>query len=437
MTTPLTPSTPGQRPSILSTGSSLRAASHFIARLTDEARSAVLIDLAAATEARSADLLAANALDLARMDAADPRYDRLQLTEQRLRDIAADLRKVAALPSPLGRVLKHSILPIGLELTRVSVPFGVIGIIFEARPNVCFDCFALCLKAGSACILKGGSDAKDSCTAIVGLIHEVLQRHGLSEECAVLLTSHEDTDRLLQARGLVDLIIPRGSSRLINYVREHAQVPVIETGAGVVHCYIDRAADLEKAIPIVVNAKTRRVSVCNALDCLIVHRNRLADLPVLFEPLLRRGVTIEMEEKDFPVNGKNACQQWEKISQAMGTQITIGGKDIFGTEFLSLRMAVKIVDSLDEALEHIARYGSGHSESIVTEDPEAARRFLAEVDAACVYHNAPTSFTDGGQFGLGAEIGISTQKLHARGPMALEEITTFKWMIKGNGQTRP
>ncbi len=437
MSTPLTPSIPGQRPSILSTGSSLRAASHVIARLTDEARSAVLIDLAATTEARTADLLAANALDLARMDAADPRYDRLQLTEQRLRDIAADLRKVAALPSPLGRVLKHSILPNGLELTRVSVPFGVIGIIFEARPNVCFDCFALCLKAGSACILKGGSDAKDSCTAIVGLIHEVLQRHGLSEDCAVLLTSHEDTDRLLQARGLVDLIIPRGSSRLINYVREHAQVPVIETGAGVVHCYIDRAADLEKAIPIVVNAKTRRVSVCNALDCLIVHRDRLADLPTIFEPLLSRGVTIEMEEKDFPANSKNDYHLWEKILPAMGKQITIGGKDIFGTEFLSLRMAVKIVDSLDETLEHIARYGSGHSESIVTEDPEAARRFLAEVDAACVYHNAPTSFTDGGQFGLGAEIGISTQKLHARGPMALEEITTYKWMIKGNGQTRP
>ena len=382
----------------------VRTAAKRLAQLKDTERSAILTELADTTEAHMEELLQANALDLQRMDPADPRYDRLQLTEARLRDIAADLRKVAGLPSPLGRVLKHSILPNGLELTRVSVPFGVIGIIFEARPNVCFDCFALCLKAGSACILKGGSDAKDSCAAIVALIHEVLCRHNLPAETALLLTSHEDTDRLLQARGQVDLIIPRGSSRLINYVRENARVPVIETGAGVVHCYIDRAADIQKAIPIVVNAKTRRVSVCNALDCLIVHRDRLADLEAILKPLKEKGTEVVED---------------------------------FGTEFLSLRMAVKVVDSLDEALEHIARYGSGHSESIVTEDPEAAQRFLNEVDAACVYWNAPTSFTDGGQFGLGAEIGISTQKLHARGPMALEEITTYKWIIKGNGQTRP
>jgi len=382
----------------------VRTAAKRLAQLTDAERSAILTELADTTEAHMEELLQANALDLQRMDPADPRYDRLQLTEARLRDIAADLRKVAGLPSPLGRVLKHSILPNGLELTRVSVPFGVIGIIFEARPNVCFDCFALCLKAGSACVLKGGSDAKDSCAAIVSLIHEVLCRHNLPAETALLLTSHEDTDRLLQARGQVDLIIPRGSSRLINYVRDNARVPVIETGAGVVHCYIDRAADIQKAIPIVVNAKTRRVSVCNALDCLIIHRDRLADLEAILKPLKEKGTEVVED---------------------------------FGTEFLSLRMAVKVVDSLDEALEHIARYGSGHSESIVTEDPEAAQRFLNEVDAACVYWNAPTSFTDGGQFGLGAEIGISTQKLHARGPMALEEITTYKWIIKGNGQTRP
>ena len=398
----------------------VKAASKHIARLTDAERSAVLTSLAEATEAHIPTLLAANAHDLARMDKEDPRYDRLQLTEARLRDIAADLRKVASLPSPLGRVLKHSILSNGLELSRVSVPFGVIGIIFEARPNVCFDCFALCLKAGSACVLKGGSDAKDSCTAIVSLIHEVLQQHGLPTDCALLLTSHEDTDRLLTARGLVDLIIPRGSSRLINYVRENARVPVIETGAGVVHCYIDRAADLQKAIPIVVNAKTRRVSVCNALDCLIIHRDRLGDLPAICQALQEKGAIIEADEVSRPFCG----------------DCIAASPSSFGTEFLSLRMAVKVVDSLDEALEHIARYGSGHSESIVTEDPEAAQRFLNEVDAACVYWNAPTSFTDGGQFGLGAEIGISTQKLHARGPMALEEITTYKWIIRGNGQTR-
>ena len=403
-----------------------KAASRLIARLSDEERNAILIDLAEATETHTAELLAANALDLGRMDQADPRYDRLQLTEARLKDIAADLRKVASLPSPLGRVLKHSILPNGLELTRVSVPFGVIGIIFEARPNVCFDCFALCLKAGSACVLKGGSDAKDSCRAIVTLIHEVLKRHSVPAEAALLLTSHEDTDRLLTAHSLVDLIIPRGSSRLINYVREHAQVPVIETGAGVVHCYVDRAADMEKAKAIVLNAKTRRVSVCNALDCLIIHRDRLADLPALCQPLLEKGVFVEADEEAY------------NVLHGIAPSLTVrAGEESFGTEFLSLRMSLKVVDSLDEALEHIARYGSGHSESIVTEDAEAARRFLDEVDAACVYHNAPTSFTDGGQFGLGAEIGISTQKLHARGPMALEEITTYKWLIKGNGQTRP
>ena len=404
----------------------VRVASRKLACCSPDELNAVLRDLADATESHTAELLAANAQDLSRMEPSDPRYDRLQLTESRLRDIAADLRKVAALPSPLGRVLKHSVLPNGLELTRVSVPFGVIGIIFEARPNVCFDCFALCLKAGSACILKGGSDAKDSCTAIVALIHEVLKRHGLAAEAALLLTSHEDTDRLLTAHGLVDLIIPRGSSRLIDYVRENARVPVIETGAGVVHCYIDRAADLAKAIPIVVNAKTRRVSVCNALDCLIIHRDRLNDLPALCQPLFDKNVFIEADKEAY------------STLQAIAPSLTgRAGEESFGTEFLSLRMAVKVVDSIDEALDHIARYGSGHSESIVTEDPEAARRFLAEVDAACVYHNAPTSFTDGGQFGLGAEIGISTQKLHARGPMALEEITTYKWLIKGEGQTRP
>ena len=383
-----------------------KIASKYLARITDEDRNAILFDLADSTESHLTELIEANSKDLMRMDKADPRYDRLLLTEERLRAIASDLRKVASLPSPLGRELKHRVLPNGLDITRVSVPFGVIGIIFEARPNVCFDCFALCFKAGSACVLKGGSDAKDSCTAIVSLIHDVLVRHGLPVEVALLLTSHEDTDRLLKARGYIDLIIPRGSSRLIDYVREHSRVPIIETGAGVVHCYVDKAADLDKAKAIILNAKTRRVSVCNALDCLIIHRDRLEDLPKLMEPLNEKGVTV------------------------------VEGEDAYGTEFLSLRMAVKVVDSLDEALAHIARYGSGHSESIVTEDLEAASRFLSEVDAACVYHNAPTSFTDGGQFGMGAEIGISTQKLHARGPMALEEITTYKWVIKGNGQIR-
>ena len=407
------------------TFSSARSAGRALSLLPSQTINAVLTDLADATERESASLLAANAEDLSRMEPSDPRYDRLRLTEDRLRDIAADLRKVASLPSPLGKTLKQTVLPNGLELTRVSVPFGVIGIIFEARPNVCFDCFALCLKAGSACILKGGSDAASSCKAIVSLIHKVLALHGLSVSTVQLLTSHEDTDRLLTATGMVDLIIPRGSQRLINYVRKNAQVPVIETGAGVVHTYVDRDADLQKAIPIVLNAKTRRVSVCNALDCLLIHKDRLPDLPSICRPLWEKGVVIEADETAFSA-----------LSSCNKTQLCQASEESFGTEFLSLRMAVKTVSSVQEAIEHISRYGSGHSECIVTEDEDAARLFLAAVDASCVYHNAPTSFTDGAQFGLGAEIGISTQKLHARGPMALEEITTYKWIIRGNGQTR-
>lgn len=407
------------------TFSSARSAGRALSLLPSRTINAVLTDLADAAERESASLLAANAEDLSRMEPSDPRYDRLRLTEDRLRDIAADLRKVASLPSPLGKTLKQTVLPNGLELTRVSVPFGVIGIIFEARPNVCFDCFALCLKAGSACILKGGSDAASSCKAIVSLIHKVLALHGLSVSTVQLLTSHEDTDRLLTATGMVDLIIPRGSQRLINYVRKNAQVPVIETGAGVVHTYVDRDADLQKAIPIVLNAKTRRVSVCNALDCLLIHKDRLPDLPSICRPLWEKGVVIEADETAFSA-----------LSSCNKAQLCQASEESFGTEFLSLCMAVKTVSSVQEAIAHISRYGSGHSECIVTEDEDAARLFLAAVDASCVYHNAPTSFTDGAQFGLGAEIGISTQKLHARGPMALEEITTYKWIIRGNGQTR-
>lgn len=406
--------------------SSAHAAGRALAVLSADKIDAVLTDLADATEQAVDRLLHANAEDLRRMDESDPRYDRLRLTEDRLRDIASDLRKVASLPSPLGKTLKHKVLPNGLELTRISVPFGVIGVIFEARPNVCFDCFALCLKAGSACVLKGGSDAEYSCKAIVELIHEVLSRHGLPAETVSLLTSHEATDALLKAVGYVDLIIPRGSQRLINYVRDNARVPVIETGAGVVHTYVDRDADLQKAIPIVVNAKTRRVSVCNALDCLLVHKERLTDLPAICMPLWERGVVIEVDEAAYEV-----------LSAHNSTQLCRATENSFGTEYLSLRMAVKTVADAHEAVEHISRYGSGHSESIVTENEETARLFLTAVDASCVYHNAPTSFTDGAQFGLGAEIGISTQKLHARGPMALEEITTYKWIIRGNGQTRP
>lgn len=387
----------------------------------------VLRAVADAAVAQSSFLLEENRKDLSRMDPDNPKYDRLRLTEARLQEIADGLRQVAALPSPLGRVLKERTLPNGLHIRRVSVPFGVIAIIYEARPNVSFDVFSLCLKAGSACVLKGGSDADCSNRAIVQVIHEVLRRYGMDTHVVELLPSgHEATARLLRADRYVDLVIPRGSSRLIQFVKQNATIPVIETGAGICHTYFDRAGDIGKGAAIVHNAKTRRVSVCNALDCLLVHADRLADLPALCAPLAQSNVLIYADEPAFA----SLSGHYPSSLLAPATA------DSYGTEFLDYKMAIKTVDSLDEALAHIRRYGSRHSESIVTEDRACADRFLCEVDAACVYHNAPTSFTDGGQFGLGAEIGISTQKLHARGPMALEEITTYKWLIEGNGQTR-
>lgn len=382
----------------------IKLASRHLASLGTEAINTLLVDMANAVERGTDAILAANAHDLERMDPADPKYDRLRLTAERISGIAADCRNVASLPSPLGRVLSHRTLPNGLDISRISVPFGVIGVIYEARPNVTLDVAALCLKAGSAVVLKGGSDAEESNKAICAVIHNVLFEHGLDPATVTLLpATREATAELLSAEGLVDLIIPRGSAGLIRYVRENSKVPVIETGAGVVHCYVDKDADMEMAKRIIHNAKCRRVSVCNALDCLLVHRD--------LEPRL--------SELLAPMEGQ--------------VQFHYGD---FGREWLSHDLSIRVVSGLDEALAHIRTYGSGHSESIVTANQDTADRFLREVDAACVYHNAPTSFTDGAQFGLGAEIGISTQKLHARGPMALEEITTSKYIIKGNGQTR-
>jgi len=396
-----------------------------VALIPDDRRAAALEAVADAILAHSADILSANAEDLARMDPQNPLYDRLKLTPERLEGIASDMRHVAALPSPLVRVLEDRTLPNGLRLRKVSVPFGVIGVIYEARPNVTFDVFSLCFKSGNACLLKGGSDADASNRAAVALIRRVLAEQGLPEEAVTLLPpTHEAVGELLGAVGYVDLVIPRGGRRLINYVRDNAKVPCIETGAGVVNTYFDAAGDLEIGKRIVLNAKTRRVSVCNALDCLIVHRDRLADLPALLAPLAEKDVTVYADEAAFAaLDGKYA-------------RLEAATPESFGTEYMDYKMAVRTVASLDEALAHIARYGSGHSESIVTADAAAAARFQAEVDAACVYVNAPTSFTDGAQFGLGAEIGISTQKLGARGPMGLCEITTYKWLIDGNGQVR-
>ena len=405
----------------------VQEASRSLLAVEEETVNNLLYAVADAAISHSDYILAENRKDLERMDPANPKYDRLKLTENRLQEIAAGLRQVAALPSPLGRVLKENVLPNGLQLWRISVPFGVIGIIYEARPNVSFDVFSLCLKAGSACVLKGGSDADCSNRAIVSVIHGVLERFGLDTHLVELLPSdHETTARLLKADRYVDLIIPRGSSRLINFVKQNATIPIIETGAGICHTYFDREGDVEKGAAIVNNAKTRRVSVCNALDCLIVHADRLPDLPALCALLQESNVLIYADEPALAtLSGHYPAQLLQPATP-----------ESYGTEFLDYKMAIKTVASLDEALAHIRRYGSKHSESIVTEDGDCAARFLRDVDAACVYHNAPTSFTDGGQFGLGAEIGISTQKLHARGPMALEEITTYKWIIEGDGQVR-
>ena len=396
-----------------------------VALIPDDRRAAALEAVADAILAHSADILSANAEDLARMDPQNPLYDRLKLTPERLEGIASDMRHVAALPSPLGRTLEDRTLPNGLRLRKVSVPFGVIGVIYEARPNVTFDVFSLCFKSGNACLLKGGSDADASNRAAVALIRRVLAAQGLPEEAVTLLPpTHEAVGELLGAVGYVDLVIPRGGRRLIDYVRDNAKVPCIETGAGVVNTYFDAAGNLEIGKRIVLNAKTRRVSVCNALDCLIVHRDRLSDLPALLAPLAEKNVRLYADEAAFAaLDGKYP-------------QLEAATPDSFGTEYMDYKMSVRTVASLDEALAHIARYGSGHSESIITADAAAAARFQAEVDAACVYVNAPTSFTDGAQFGLGAEIGISTQKLGARGPMGLCEITTYKWLIDGNGQVR-
>ena len=405
-----------------------RDASIDLALLNNDTINKVLLAVADKAIQETESILAANAKDLSRMDPSNPMYDRLKLTKERIEGIAGDTRNVATLPSPLGKVLKHTTLPNGLDLKRVSVPFGVIGIVYEARPNVTFDVFSLCLKAGSACILKGGKDADDSNRAIVSLIKEVLKEYGINENSITLLpATHEATGALLHANGYVDLVIPRGSKRLIDFVRQEASVPVIETGAGVCHAYFDKDGDTEKGARIINNAKTRRVSVCNALDCTLVHADRLADLPAICEPLKASNVLIYADEPALAMLQGNYPAELLKPST----------EESYGTEFQAYTMAIKTVASAEEAIRHIRRFGSGHSECIITENRATANQFMAQVDAACVYHNVPTSFTDGAQFGLGAEIGISTQKLHARGPMALEEICTYKWLIEGDGQVRP
>jgi glutamate-5-semialdehyde dehydrogenase len=406
----------------------VKKASRSLALLSDEQRNTILNAVADAIVDFKERILVANSQDLAKMDPKNPLYDRLQLTEKRLDGIASDMRNVASLPSPLGYVTKEKTLSNGLRLHRVSVPFGVIGMIYEARPNVTYDVFSLCFKSGNACVLKGGSDADLSNQASVELIHEVLEHFGVNPDVVTLLpATHEATGEMLNAVGYIDLCIPRGGRRLIDFVRDTARIPVIETGAGVVNTYFDKEGDLEMGKKIICNAKTRRVSVCNALDCLIIHESRLGDLVELVKPLLDHKVLLYADGPAYQLLRGN-------YPTILLQPATDGS---FGTEFMDYKMAIRTVSSLDEALAHIDQYGSGHSEAIITNDEATARKFQAHVDAACVYWNAPTSFTDGAQFGLGAEIGISTQKLGPRGPMALEEICTYKWIIEGEGQTRP
>ena len=411
----------------------VKRASKSLALLSDEQRNDILNAVADAIIINKVRILEANAQDLAKMEKTNPLYDRLQLTESRLEGIAADMRNVATLPTPLGHITKQKTLPNGLRLCRVSVPFGVIGMIYEARPNVTFDVFSLCFKSGNACVLKGGKDADCSNREEVALIHEILEKYGVSSDVVALLpATHEATGEMLNAVGYVDLCIPRGGRKLIDFVRDTARIPVIETGAGVVNTYFDKDGDLEMGKAIINNAKTRRVSVCNALDCLLIHESRLSDLPELVKQMLDHNppVTLYADEKAY-------AELSSHLSPLTSHLLQHATEDSFGTEFMDYKLAIKTVESLDEALEHIDANGSGHSESIITMDEATARKFQAHVDAACVYWNVPTSFTDGAQFGLGAEIGISTQKLGPRGPMALEEICTYKWLIEGEGQTRP
>ncbi len=413
-----------------------KQASKSLAALSDSRRNEILLAVSEAIVADKERIIKANAEDLAKMDRENPLYDRLMLTEARLEAIADDMRNVAGLPSPLGHITEQKTLPNGLRLCRISVPFGVIGMIYEARPNVTFDVFSLCFKSGNACVLKGGKDADCSNREEVKLIHEVLERYGVDPDVVALLpATHEATGEMLNAVGYVDLCIPRGGRRLIDFVRDTARIPVIETGAGVVNTYFDKEGDLEMGRAIINNAKTRRVSVCNALDCLLVHSSRLSDLPALVAPLSGSVCCNAIATNKTPV----IIYADERAYEALSGHYSLlehATDESFGTEFMDYKLAVKTVDSLDEALAHIDAYGSGHSEAIITQNESAARIFQQHVDAACVYWNAPTSFTDGAQFGLGAEIGISTQKLGPRGPMALEEITTYKWLIEGEGQIR-
>jgi len=413
--------------SLLQTFSDVKKASRDLNLINDSKKSSILIEIANSLEKNINFLLAENKKDLEKMDILNPKYDRLKLTEDRLSNIASDMRYVANMDSPLGKEIENYTRPNGMKLRKVTYPFGVIGIIYESRPNVTFDVFSLCFKAGSACVLKGSKDAHNTNTALVSVIQKTLEKYNISSySCTLLPADRKATEELLEANGYVDVIIPRGSAQLIKYVRENSKVPIIETGAGVCHTYFDKNGDLSKGINIINNAKTRRVSVCNALDCLVINESRLNDLPELCEKLILHKVIIYADNKAYNVlNNKYP-----------NTLLKIATRDCFGKEWLDYKLTIKTVLDADEAINYISENTSGHSECIISENQELCDKFDQCIDAACIYRNVSTAFTDGSQFGLGAEIGISTQKLHARGPMALKEITTYKWLISGNGQIR-
>ncbi|GAB4216169.1 MAG: glutamate-5-semialdehyde dehydrogenase [Roseiflexaceae bacterium] len=415
-------------------GQRARAAARRLGLISTEQKNAALEAIAQALTARGEEVLAANAQDMERgraIGTSAALLDRMLLTPQRLAAIAADVRNVARLPDPVGELFEPSTLPNGLRLHKRRVPFGVVGVIYEARPNVTVDVAALCLKSGNATILRGGKEIAHSCAALVGLIRDALAQAGIPADAVQVIDDPDRAlvERLLRLDRYVDMIIPRGGAALQQFCREHGTVPVITGGIGVCHIYVDQAADPSQVVPIVRNAKVQRPSVCNALDTLLVHRavaNQL--LPAVAADLLEHGVELRADAETLAL----------LHTAGLGSERLVAARpEDLGVEFLSLVCSVRVVDDLDAALEHIAQHGSGHSEAILTEDPAAAEAFVAAVDASVVLVNASTRFNDGAQMGLGAEIAISTQKLHARGPMALRELTTYKWVIQGNGQVRP
>jgi len=418
---------------LLSQAKAAKAAARKLAGVSTATKNAALEAIAQAVIARQDEILAANTQDVERArDAglADAPLNRLKLTPEKLQSIAADVRTVAQLPDPVGEVIDGRTLPNGLNVSRRRVPLGVLAAVFESRPNVTIDIASLCLKSGNACVIRGGSEAIRSNTVLARVAREAQEAAGVPEGTLQFI---ENTDRalvgqLLTLRDYIDLVVPRGGAELIHFVAENAQMPVLTGGVGVCHTYVDRLADLDKAVAIVTNAKTRNWSICNAMDTLLVHADvAVGYLPRAAESLAAKGVELRCDERALSV-----------LQQAGGgVKAVVAQPDDFGHEFLAAVAAVRVVDSLDEALDHIAEYGTGHSDAIVTEDFSAAKRFTDEVDTAVVYVNASTQFTDGAQFGLGAEIIDSTQKTIARGPTGLREITTYKWIVQGDGQVRP